>query len=443
MHIKRANYDNGARFLGQQLFGTKVRGQQVSVRAVPLFALMLLTFSAPLAAETITLAIAAFPDLDRGIKLAIPLYKKLHPNVEIKLTSLGIADHHTSMVTALGAGGKLPDVIAIDVDFIAKFAESDGFEDLGKPPYDAMQYRNKIASFVYPLAISSKGALAAMPVDIGPGALFYRKDLLDAVGVSEAELTASWESYIAAGKKLKAATGAWLLASAGDIKNIVIRSNLQDGEGIYFNKKGEPVITSPRFKRAFELAKAARDAGIDAKVTSWTNEWSEGFRSDKLASQMMGAWLAGHLNNWIAPKAAGKWRSASLPGGAYSSWGGSYYGIPKKAQHKAAAWEFIKFLTTNKEMQILAFRSFDAFPSLIEAQNDEFVDQPIAYLGNQKARQQWKFAASKIAAISVDKYDRVAKEVVDAELEMVLELNKDIDAALVSAQARLTRRVRR
>lgn len=399
--------------------------------------------SALLSAETITLTVAAFPDLDRGIRLAIPLYKKLNPNVEIKLTSLAIADHHTSMVTALGAGGKLPDMVAIDMDFIAKFAESGGFEDLGKPPYDAPRYRDKIASFAYPLAISSKGVLAAMPVDIGPGALFYRKDLLEKIGVSEAELTESWESYIAVGKKLKVATGAWLLASAGDIKNIVIRSALKDGEGIYFDAEGKPVITSPRFKRAFELAKAARDAGIDAKVTPWTNEWSEGLKSDRIASQMMGAWLAGHLNNWIAPKAAGKWRSAPLPGGAYSSWGGSYYGIPKKAQNKAAAWEFIKFLTTHKEMQILAFRSFDAFPSLIEAQNDEFVDQPIAYLGGQKARQQWKLAANKIAAISVDKYDRVAQEVVDAELEMVLELNKNIDAALISAQARLMRRVRR
>jgi multiple sugar transport system substrate-binding protein len=418
----------------------------VIFRSRLLRALILLAFSmssALLCAQTITLTVAAFPDLDRGIKLAIPLYKKLHPNVEIKLTSLAIADHHTSMVTALGAGGKLPDVIAIDMDFIAKFAESGGFEDLGKPPYDAPVYRAGITSFAYPLAISSKGVLAAMPVDIGPGALFYRKDLLDKVGVSEAELTESWESYIAAGKKLKAATGMWLFANAGDIKNIVIRSALKDGEGIYFNAEGKPVITSPRFKRAFELAKAARDAGIDAKVTPWTNEWSEGLKSDRIASQMMGAWLAGHLNNWIAPKAVGKWRSAQLPGGAYSSWGGSYYGIPKKAQNKAAAWEFIKFLTTNKEMQIFAFRSFDAFPSLVEAQNDEFVDQPIAYLGGQKARQQWKLAANKIAAISVDKYDRVAQEVVDAELEMVLELNKNIDAALISAQARLMRRVRR
>jgi multiple sugar transport system substrate-binding protein len=408
--------------------------------------LILLAFvlsSALLRAETITLTVAAFPDLDRGIKLAIPLYKKLHPDVEIKLTSLGIADHHTSMITALGAGSKMADVVAIDVDFIAKFAESGGFEDLAKSPYGALLHRDKIARFAYPLAFSSKGVMAAMPVDIGPGALFYRKDLLEKIGVSEAELTESWESYIAVGKKLKKATGAWLLASAGDIKNIVIRSNLKDGEGIYFNAEGKPVVTSPRFKRAFELAKMARDAGIDAKVTPWTNEWSEGFRSDRIASQMMGAWLAGHLNNWIAPKAVGKWRSTQLPGGAYSSWGGSYYGIPKNAKNKAAAWEFIKFLTINREMQILSFRSFDAFPSLIEAQNDEFIDQPITYLGGQKARQQWKLAASKIAAISVDKYDRVAQEVVDAELEMVLELNKDINAALASAQARLMRRVRR
>ena len=388
--------------------------------------------SAAPAAQTVTLNVASFPDLDRGIKLAIPLYTKLHPNVEIKLTSLAYGDHHTAMTTALATGSNLPDVMAVDMGFIGKFAESGGLEDLSKAPYNALQFRDKVARFTYPLAMSGQGVMVGMPVDIGPGALFYRKDLLDKAGVSEADLTRSWESYIEAGRKLKAATGAWLLASAVDIKDIYIRSDLKDGEGIYFDKSGKPTIDNARFRKAFELAKAARDAGIDGKIGAWSNEWSEGFKRDKIASQMMGAWLAGHLNNWLAPESKGKWRSAQLPGGAFGSWGGSFYGIPKKTQNKAAAWDFIKFLTTRKEMQIEAFRGYDAF-----------IDQPIEYLGGQKARQLWKVAAGKIPAMAVDKFDPVATEVVNAELENVLEKNKDIKAALADAQAAVAKRVRR
>jgi multiple sugar transport system substrate-binding protein len=409
----------------------------------PLIGVLAGGLSAAAMAQTVTINVASFPDLDRGIKLAIPLYKKLHPNVEIKLTSLAYADHHTAMTTALATGANLPDVMAVDMGFIGKFAESGGLEDLSKAPYNALQYRDKVARFTYPLAMSGQGVMTGMPVDIGPGALFYRKDLLDKAGVSEADLTKSWESYIESGKKLKAATGAWLLASAVDIKDIYIRSDLKDGEGIYFDKSGKPTIDNARFRKAFELAKSARDAGIDGKIGAWSNEWSEGFKRDKIASQMMGAWLAGHLNNWLAPESKGKWRSAQLPGGAFGSWGGSFYGIPKKTANKAAAWDFIKFLTTDKAMQIEAFRGFDAFPSLIEAQNDPFIDQPIEYLGGQKARQLWKVAASKIPAMDVDKFDPVAAEVVNAELENVLEKNKDIKAALADAQAAVAKRVRR
>ncbi len=394
-------------------------------------------------AQKITLSVASFPDLDRGVKLAIPLYQKLNPNVEIKLTTLAYADHHTAMTTALATGANLPDVMAIDMDFVGKFAESGGMEDLNKAPYNAAQFRDKLARFTYPLAMSGRGSMAGMPVDVGPGALFYRKDLLDKAGVTEADLTKTWESFIESGKKLKASSGAYLLASAVDIKDIYIRAGLKDGEGIFFDAKGQPLLSTPRFQKAFELAKAARTAGIDGKITAWSNEWSEGFKRDKIASQMMGAWLSGHLNNWLAPESKGKWRSAQLPGGSFGSWGGSFYGIPTKAQNKAAAWDFIKFLSTNKDMQIEAFRGYDAFPALLEAQNDPFVDQPIEYLGGQKARQQWKVAVSKIAAYDVDKYDRVANEVVNAELEKVLDQNKDIKTALADAQVQLMRRVRR
>ena len=409
----------------------------------PLVIAGLLAASSAYAATT-TITVASFPDLDRSAKAAIEGFKKVNPNIEVKVVSLAYGDHHNAMTTALATGANLPDVMAVDFGFIGKFSESGGLEDLAKAPYNGMQYKSKVSSFSYPQAMSDKGALAAIPCDIGPGTLFYRKDLLDKAGVTEADLTKSWESYIESGKKIKAATGAYLLSAAVDVYGIAIRSGLKDGEGIYFDQAGKAVVDQPRFLKAFELAKAVRTAGLDANINAWTNEWTEGYKQNKFATQTFGAWFAGHLNNWLNPEGKGKWRAAQLPGNSFASYGGSFYAIPTKAANKAAAWEFIKYLTLDKQQQLLAFDMVDAYPSLLEAQADTAaLAKPVEYLGGQQARQVWKVAADKVAAITVDKYDVVAQEIVTSELENVLSKNKDIKQALADAKSQIDRRVRR
>ncbi|MEE1674601.1 extracellular solute-binding protein [Agarivorans aestuarii] len=390
-----------------------------------------------------TLTVASFPSFDQAVNSAIPLYKKLHPEVEIKLVSLAYGDHHNAMTTALATGGNLPDVMGIEYGYIGRFAASGGLEDLRAAPYSAEQYEKLFSKFTVPLATGGSGTLAAIPADIGPGALFYREDILEKAGVTKEDLTKDWDSYIAAGKKIKEATGSYLVSSATDIKDIVIRSGLKDGQGIYFDADNTITVESDRFKEAFRLAKAVREAGIDAQVGAWSSEWTEGLRRGTIASQMMGAWLGGHLNGWIAPESKGLWRSSHLPAGAYASWGGSFYGIPKKAKNKEAAWEFIKFMTLNKEMQIAAFRDLDAFPALVEAQNDDFVNQPIEYLGGQVARVEWKEAADRIPAMDVHKHDPVAEQIVNDALEAVLERDADIDTVLADAAKQIKRRARR
>ncbi len=130
--------------------------------------------------------------------------------------------------------------------------------------------------YAFQQATSRKGAVVAAPTDIGPGTLLYRADVLAKAGVSEAELTRSWDSYVASGAKIKAATGAYLMAHARDMKDIVIRTGIQPGEGLYFDNQSNVLVTSPRFVRAFELARKVRQQKLDAKVGAWSNEWSEG-----------------------------------------------------------------------------------------------------------------------------------------------------------------------
>lgn len=419
------------------------RGRRWGKRAS--FALFLSLWAAHSAVAQHSLTVAAYPAVDAVIQAAIPAWNKLHPDVQIKLISRQFDDHHIAMTTALSTAGNLPDVMALEVGFLGRFARGSGLDNLARPPYDFARLQARFVPYAVQQATTAQGAIVAVPTDIGPGTLLYRNDLLTKAAVSEAELTRSWDSFVAAGVKIKANTGAYLLAHARDMKDIVIRTGIQPGEGLYFDNKANVLVTSPRFVRAFELARAVRRQKLDARVNAWSADWNEGFKRGTIATQLTGAWLAGHLSTWLAPDTRGLWHAAPLPEGAFAAYGGTFYAIPRSASaaNKAMAWEFIQFLTLRRDMQLAAFKSQDAFPALLETYDDPFFEQPIDFLGGQAARVGWRAAASRISAVAVHKQDAFADEVINTELDKVLTRNKDITQALADAQRLLQQRAHR
>jgi multiple sugar transport system substrate-binding protein len=409
-----------------------------------LLAIGLLFCAANVHAQGTTLVVAAYPAVDDIVKASLTVWQQAHPGVEVKVVSREYADHHTAMTAALAASSGLPDIMTIEYGFLGRFSQSGGLENLALAPYEADRLASQFTAFSWSQARHGKQGQTALPADIGPGALFYRHDLLARAGVDPTALSGSWESVLSAGEQIKARTGAYLIAHARDIKDIIIRSGISEGEGIYFDAQGNSVVGSaPRFRRAFEMARRAREARLDARINAWSNEWSESLRRDRVAVQMMGAWLAGHMQNWLAPQTSGLWRSAPLPEQAVTSWGGTFYAIPKRAQNKALAWSLLQHLTLNVAQQQQAFERFNAFPSLRDAQQGPFFDQPVAFLGGQKARLEWRETAQRIQATQVFRHDPIAEEIVNAELDQVLNRNKPIDSALADAHRLIQRRSRR
>ncbi len=391
------------------------------------------------------LTVAAFPAVDEIVRAAVPAWKKLHPTVDVKVVSRQFSDHHTAMTTALSTSVYLPDVMALEVGYVGRFAQGGGLEDLSLAPFHVKQFQTQYVAYAFQQGTNRKGAVVAVPTDIGPGTLLYRADVLAKAGVGEAELTASWDSYVASGAKIKAATGAYLMAHARDMKDMLIGIGIQPGEGLYFDQQSKVLVTSPRFVRAFELARQVRQQKLDARVATWSNEWSESFKRGSIATQLTGAWMAGHLNNWVAPDTKGLWRAAQLPEGAFAAFGGTFLAIPRgsPAATKTLAWQFIQLLTLEREQQLAAFKSQDAFPALLQTFDDPFFEQPIEFLGGQKARLGWRAAATRITAFSVHKQDAFAEEVINTELDKVLDRGKDITAALADAQRLLQQRAHR
>ena len=171
------------------------------------------------------------------------------------------------MTTALSTSVLLPDVMALEASFVGRFAQGSGLEDLAREPY----------------------GIVALPFTTGaiclrPGRQSRRRHGGDAdrhrarvrcctapiswpgSGLAEEELTRSWSSYLDAGTRIKATTGAYLIAHVQQIKDILIRTGLKPGEGLYFDQDSRVLVTSERFVRAFDVARQVRRHKLDARV---------------------------------------------------------------------------------------------------------------------------------------------------------------------------------
>jgi multiple sugar transport system substrate-binding protein len=70
-------------------------------------------------------------------------------------------------------------------------------------------------------------------------------------------------------------------------------------------------------------------------------------------------------------------------------------------------------------------------------------DEPIPYLGGQRARRLWRDIASKVPTIPVHRLDAMATDVIRFEYEEVIAQGKPIERALADARHLIQRRADR
>lgn len=382
-----------------------------------------------------------FPDFDSSLKVLLPEFEK-ETGIKVDYLMNNHGDHHTKLTTNLATGSGAGDVIVVDVEKIGPFVASGGLVNLSEQ-YGADKYQERFAPYAWTQGQGADGDVYGMPVDLGPGVMYYRSDVFEKAGIDVNKAIKDWDSYIKAGEELKK-QDVYLIASAADVAQAIIFTTVPEGEGLYFDADGNPVVTSERFVHAFEVAKEIRDKGLDARILAWSNEWYEGFRNGTFATQLSGAWLLGHLNNWIAPETSGKWAVSNLPDGIYGSWGGSFLSIPTQSKHQDEAWKLIEYMTTRRDIQLKHFETIAAFPANTTTYDDDLFQQEVAFLGGQKARLLFAEVAENIKPVAPAKGDHVARSIIlENALMEVLDEGKDIRTALKEAERMIKRRTRR
>ena len=331
--------------------------------------------------------------------------------IKVNLKNVGTnTKEYTQLDNAIEAGSGAPDVAQIEYYAIPQYAikgnllditdKTSGYKDFYTPgPWASVQFAGKVYG---------------LPMDSGPMAFFYNKEVFDKAGV-DAESIKTWDQYYEAAKKIHALGDNYYITSdsgdGGFYDSMIWLAGGQpfktssDGSEVTINLTGDSGV-----KKFNEFWQKMLDEGlIDTKTTGWSEDWFKGMVDGTIASLFTGAWMPANLAN-SAAGGAGKWRVTQMPTADGSTTnaenGGSSLAVLSSSKKAQAAYDFIKY--ANHDDGVSTRVSGGAFPADKKSmESDSFKNattvknadgEDVDYFGGQKYNEVLAKAAENVSS---------------------------------------------
>ncbi|WP_030837800.1 ABC transporter substrate-binding protein [Streptomyces hygroscopicus] len=301
-----------------------------------------------------------------AIDASIARFERQHPNITVKATG-NVADATVNQALRAG-GGDAPDVVSsFTTNNVGQYCSSGMWVDLD--PFMRKTGLNKAEVFPKTLLdyTSYRGDQCALPLLADAYGMYYNKDAFEEAGIARPPRTMSELKRDAA--KLTRRTGNGGYRRVGFMPNFRLYQNSPDRlfaqwGPTYFDKHGKARLAEEKATKEFfattrELIRRQGGYGpLETFRASFGDEMSSqnAFLTGKLAMHMDGEWRGLFMKG-----APFRWGTAPLPvpddqpetyGRGYLT--GTVIGIAHSSTHQNAAWELVKFLTSDTD-QVVAF----------------------------------------------------------------------------------------
>ncbi|MEU7725938.1 ABC transporter substrate-binding protein [Streptomyces sp. NPDC040724] len=320
------------------------------------------------------------PSETKAIEDNIARFEKAHPNIKVKVTG-NMTDDKINQ--ALRAGGdKAPDVVSsFTTDSVGKFCNSRAFADLN--PF--LQKSGVDKTKVFPKTLLEytqfNGNQCTLPLLHDAYGLVYNKTAFAAAGITEPPRT--WSQFTEVAQKLTKPKGdsyeqVGLMPTFHGYETKPTRLAAQWG-ATYFDADGKSNLArDPAFAKMLTAQKDLVDKlGGYEKLERFRNtfgdEWSaeHPFHLGLVAMQIDGEWRAPMAEEAGVAFEIG---TAPLPvpdeqaadyGKGYLS--GTIMGIASGSKKQNAAWELVKYMTTDTEAVVAFANAIHNVPSTLAA----------------------------------------------------------------------------
>jgi len=317
---------------------------------------------------TVTLEVATFNDF--GYAPFIEQYMEDNPGIEVvEKISGGSDESRENILNFLGQNSGLSCIEAVEVDWLSELMQfSNRFVDLSDPELDG-----RWLDWKQEMATDPGGKVIGYGTDIGPQAIAYRKDLVEAAGLpSDREAfaeylggaDATWERYFEVGQEfVDNSDASWFDSVQG-----VFLGQLNQIQNAYEEDDGTPLdLEGSEVEDVFVTTlEAGTEQGQSAGVSQWTGDWDAYFgQPNGFATIMAPGWMLNIIKDRAGETFQG-WDIADVFPGGGGNWGGAYLTVPTQCEHPEEAKALAAYLTS-PEVQLELFLNQGTFPSTNEA----------------------------------------------------------------------------
>ncbi|GAA4692678.1 ABC transporter substrate-binding protein [Nocardioides conyzicola] len=335
-----------------------------------------------------------------GMQDTVDLWNKDNPDIQVDYKEVvggnqGTYQAYSNQIKA----GKTPDIGMIEFDNLPSFRLQDGLQNVGacEPVKEA---EGKYVDWaISQVGFGEKDAVYGIPMDIGPMALYYRKDLFDQAGIA---VPTTWDEYYAAAQKIKA-QGATIGDFPTDQPAWFTSLAWQNGAkwfGVDDDTWTVSLDDDPTKQVADYWQKLIDEKLVDTIPGLGDPQW-KALDSGKEWSIIGAAWTTKLLES-SAPKTAGKWAVAPMPqwtagDNAAGNWGGSTAVVFKSSKYPYEASKFATWAFSNLDALTLNNKNGGQYPATTEGQEDlPALTEGLSYYGDQKV---WEVFAQASAGV--------------------------------------------
>jgi multiple sugar transport system substrate-binding protein len=301
-----------------------------------------------------------------GYQDVVNEFNRTHPDICVTLedNGAGIAEY-SKLTAALHAGAGTPDVAEVEYLELPSLEITNSLVNL--VPYGVNAYKNTEVSYAWD-QVSQGADVDAMPVDIGPMAMYYNTDLLSKYHIT---VPTTWAQFATDAATLHKDDPTAYLANFDPVETQWLYALMQEAGVFPFAYSGGTHVTID-FTGAAQMAFANYwQKLISAGEINHTSDFSPIFwrnlDTEVDASWLSAAWSPADMAPNVT-KTTGDWRAADLPQESAStnvagSWGGSTIAVIKGTSHPQQAAEFAEwFGGTMASWKILSSPIAGAFP---------------------------------------------------------------------------------
>jgi len=309
------------------------------------------------AKQTIVFATQGLGAEGSATAAAVKAFEKLHPNIHVSILTLSpVSDvAYEQLTQRFTANSSTPDVITSDVIWPATFARPGWLANLSKfHPDTSAFFPGQMATGMY------KGGIYAIPWFINAEGLYYRTDLIKTPPTTTAELFKDAIAAMKSDHKLKEG-----LAFEGDKYEGAVTAFQSFGGQISLSNLNN-INTPANVAVLTMMYDAVHKYHIaPTAVSTWEepnvqNAWLSGQTPFALNWPYIFALSQGSNPSYPAVKDHTGWVPFPNPTGApQSSLGGDDLVVNARSTHQAAAWEFIKYLTSDQAQVARAIAAGD------------------------------------------------------------------------------------